>query len=64
VTTLALLEVLVEKKILACADVREILTRGTKCIEPRVNVGSVKEAVTLMRERMMPLFCDEEKTGA
>ena len=64
VTTLALLEVLVEKKILTCADVREILTRGTKCIEPRVNVGSVKEAVTLMRERMMPLFCDEEKTGA
>jgi hypothetical protein len=63
VTTLALLEVLVEKKILANADVREILTRGITCIEPRVNVGAVSEAVTLLRERMLPLF-DEEKAGA
>jgi hypothetical protein len=63
VTTLALLEVLVEKKILTRADVREILSRGSACIEPRVNVGSVREAVKLMRERMMPLF-EEEKTGA
>jgi len=63
VTTLALLEVLVEKKILTKADAREILDRGITCLEPRINVGVVREAVQLMRERMMPLF-DEEKAGA
>ena len=63
VTTLALLEVLVEKKILSCADAREILDRGIHCLEPRINVGTVREAIELMRERMMPLF-DEEKAGA
>lgn len=63
VTTLALLEVLVERKVLTRADVREILTRGIACLEPRVNVAAVSEAVGLMRERMLPLF-EEEKAGA
>ena len=63
VTMLALLEVLVERKILTQADVREVLTRGITCIEPRVNVGAVNEAVHLMREKMLPIFA-EEKAGA
>jgi hypothetical protein len=62
VTTVALLEVLVEKKILTCADAREIIDRGITCLEPRINVGTVREAVELMRERMLPLF-GEEKAG-
>lgn len=63
VTTLALLEVMVERKMLTRAEVREILDRGITCLEPRINVGSVREAVKLMRERMMPLF-EEEQAGA
>jgi hypothetical protein len=64
VTTLALLELLVERKILTCADVRQVLANGIECLEPRINVGTVAEAVALMRDRMMPLFAEEgEKVG-
>jgi hypothetical protein len=62
-TTLALLELLVERKILTRADVREVLDKGITCLQPRINVGTVAEAVSLMRDRMMPLF-EEEETGA
>ena len=41
VTTLALLEQLVERKILTRADVRAILGSGIECLEPRINVRSV-----------------------
>ena len=50
VTTLALLEHLVERKILTPADVRAILGSGLECLEPRINVRSVAEAVHLMRD--------------
>jgi hypothetical protein len=60
VTTLALLEHLVERKILTNADVRSILESGVQCLEPRINVGTVAEAVHLMRDRMMPIFADEK----
>ncbi|MGH6737342.1 MAG: hypothetical protein ACRECX_14895 [Methyloceanibacter sp.] len=63
VTTLALLEVLVEKKILTRAEARDVLARGINCLEPRINVGAVNEAVTLMRDKMMPIF-DGEKARA
>ena len=55
-TTLALLEHLVERKILTCGDVRAILMRGIACLEPRSNVRTVAEAVDLMRNHMLPLF--------
>ena len=58
VTTLALLEHLVAKKILAPADVRAILRSGLECLEPRINVRSVAEAVHLMRDQMLPLFSE------
>jgi hypothetical protein len=58
VITLALLEHMVEKKILKHADVRAILGSGIKCLEPRINVGSVAEAVHLMRDQMLPLFAE------
>lgn len=59
VTTLALLEHLVERKILTRADVRSILESGIKCLEPRTNVRTISEAVHLMRDRMLPLFAEE-----
>jgi hypothetical protein len=59
VTTLALLERLVEQKILTKADVRAVLDSGVACLEPRINVATVAEAVHLMRDRMRPLFDDE-----
>ena len=62
VTTLALLERLVERNILTSADARAILESGIACLEPRVNVPAVAEAVHLMRDRMLPLFA--ERTGA
>jgi hypothetical protein len=52
VTTLALLEHLVERKILTNEDVRSILSSGIKCLEPRINVRTVAEAVHLMRDQM------------
>jgi len=58
VTTLALLERLVERNILTRADARAILDSGIACLEPRVNVPAVAEAVHLMRDRMLPLFAD------
>jgi hypothetical protein len=58
VTTLALLEHLVEKKILTQADVRAVLERGIKCLEPRTNVRTINEAVHLMRDRMLPIFAE------
>lgn len=57
-TTLALLEHLVERKILTCSDVQAILTSGIACLEPRSNVRAVAEAVHLMRDHMLPLFSE------
>jgi hypothetical protein len=56
VTTVALLEHLVERNVLTRADVRAILASGIECLEPRINVRTVAEAVHLMRDQMMPLF--------
>ena len=58
-TTLALLEHLVERKILSSGDVRAILSGGIECLEPRSNVRTVAEAVHLMRDHMLPLFSEE-----
>ena len=62
VATLALLERLVERNILTRADVRAILGSGIECLQPRINVPAVAEAVHLMRDRMLPLFA-ERATG-
>jgi hypothetical protein len=56
VTTLALLELLVEKKILTKSDVREVLGRSIHCLESRINVRTVAEAVHVMRDQMLPIF--------
>ena len=62
VTVLALLERLVERKILTCEDVRAILKSGIDCLEPRTNVRTIAEAVHLMRDQMLPLFpCKENQ---
>ena len=57
VITLALLEHMVEGRF-TYADVRAILGSGIECLEPRINVGSVAEAVHLMRDQMLPLFTE------
>jgi hypothetical protein len=57
-TTLALLETLVERKIISRVDVRDVLGRGIECLEPRINVRAVGEAIHLMRDQMLPLFAD------
>jgi hypothetical protein len=54
--TLALLELLVERKIITRADVRTVLGTGIECLEPRINVRAVAEAVHVMRDEMLPLF--------
>jgi hypothetical protein len=54
--TLALLELLVERKIITRADVRTVLGSGIACLEPRINVRAVAEAVHVMRDQMLPLF--------
>ena len=59
VTVLALLERLVERKILTCEDVRAILKSGIDCLEPRSKVRTIAEAVHLMRDQMLPLFAKE-----
>jgi hypothetical protein len=56
VTTLALLERMVERDILTRADVRAVLVSGIECLEQRINVRTVAEAVHLMRDQMLPLF--------
>lgn len=58
VTTLALLELLVDKGILTRGDVRAVLGNGIACLEPRTNVRTVAEAVHLMRDQMLPLFTE------
>jgi hypothetical protein len=58
VTTLALLERMVERKILTPADVRAVLECGIECLEPRTNVRTIAEAVHLMRDQMLPLFAE------
>jgi len=64
--TLALLERLVERKILACGDVQAILNSGIDCLEPRSHVRTVAEAIHLMRDQMLPLFQEQssERTVA
>ena len=57
VTTLALLEHMVERNILTRADVRAVLGSGIKCLEPRINVPAVA-AVHLLQDRMLPLFAE------
>ena len=58
VTTLALLEHMVERKMLTKADVRAILGSGIDCLEPRINAPTVAEAIRLMRQQMLPLFAE------
>jgi hypothetical protein len=58
VTTIALLEHMVARKILTRADVRAILGSGIECLEPRTNVRVVAEAVHLMKDQMLPLFAE------
>jgi hypothetical protein len=58
VTTVALLERLVERDVLTREDVRSILGSGIQCLESRINVPAVAEAVILMRDRMLPLFAE------
>jgi hypothetical protein len=58
VTTVALLECLVEKNVLTRSDVRGIVGSGIACLEPRINVPTIADAVRLMREQMLPLFVD------
>jgi hypothetical protein len=58
VTTVALLERLVEQKVLTRADVRIVLESGIECLEPRTNVPTIAEAVHLMRDQMLPLFAE------
>ena len=58
VTTLALLERMVERNILTRADARAVLDSGIKGLEPRINVPAVAEAVHLMQDRMLPLFAE------
>lgn len=57
-TTLALLELLVQREVLSSADVRGILESSVTCLEPRINVRPVAEAVHLMRDQMLPLFAE------
>jgi hypothetical protein len=59
VTTVALLELMVERDILTRADVRTVLANGIACLEPRINVRTIAEAVHLMRDQMLPLFSDK-----
>ena len=58
VTTLALLEHMVERKILTRSEVRAVLGSGIECLEPRINVRVVAEAIHLMRDQMLPLFAE------
>jgi hypothetical protein len=58
VTTVALLEHMVERKMLTKADVRAILGNGIDCLEPRINVQTIAEAVRLMQQQMLPLFAE------
>ena len=58
VTTVALLERLVERNILTRADARAIIGDSIHCLESRINVPAVAEAVHLMRDRMLPLFAE------
>ena len=61
VTTVALLEHMVQRKVLTRSEVRAILRSGIECLEPRTNVPIVAEAVHLMRDQMLPLFAEEFK---
>jgi hypothetical protein len=58
-TTVAMLELLVERKIITRADARNILSNSIACLEPRINVRVVAEAIHLMRDQMLPLFDDD-----
>ena len=58
VTTLALLEHMVDREILTRGDARAILVSGIDCLEPRINVRAVAEAIHLMRDQMLPLFSE------
>ena len=60
-TMVATLELLVEKKVLTKAEARKILTDSIKCLEHRINVRAVSEAVCLMRDQMLPLFAEDRK---
>jgi hypothetical protein len=46
------------EKILTKADVRAILNSGIACLEPRINVQTIAEAVRLMQQQMLPLFAE------
>jgi hypothetical protein len=54
--TLALLERMVERKVLTRADARAVLESSIECLEKRKNVQAVAEALHLMRDQMLPLF--------
>jgi len=49
---------MVERKILTRGDVRAVLNSGIECLEPRIHVATIAEAVRLIREKMLPLFAE------
>ena len=54
--TLALLEHLVEREVISRSEAQAIVQSSIDCLEPRINVAAVGEAVRLMREKVHPLF--------
>ncbi len=54
--TLALLEHLVEREVISRSEAQTIVKNSIDCLEPRINVTAVGEAVRLMREKVHPLF--------
>ena len=54
--TLALLERLVEREVISRSEAQSIVQSSIDCLEPRINVTAVGEAVRLMRERVLPQF--------
>jgi hypothetical protein len=54
--TLALLEHLVEREVISRSEAQSIVQSSIECLEPRINVTAVGEAVRLMRERVVPQF--------
>ncbi len=58
--TLALLEHLVERGVISRAEAQSIVQSSIDCLEPRINVTAVGEAVRLMREKVHPLFSEAD----
>ena len=53
---MGLMDALIAKGVLSTGEVRGVLQNAIATLTPKVNIASASEAITIIRDRMLPEF--------